>query len=234
MLNDYKLESLSPIDLKRIFTALIELGYQITELPELSNVKYLYAQGANGLIRGEIDTALASEEFAASTYEQISIEELLETAHRYENEKLDYNKKIITKERPLFEENFISNGGNLEFIKWEKCTNGTGDYQPDWDKISLINHDDTLSEHTFNENIIAHAQHVKSCLMTWVECAKSKEIPKGYYVMPLQPTEDMLLMAQKEFDDLGLGSVNDLQDRIVFAHQAMINILAQKAKATAN
>lgn len=60
--------------------------------------------------------------------------------------------------------------------------------------------------------------------MSWVECAKSKAIPDGYYLMPIQPDIEMLEKAELEFDDL---NISDIQDRIVFSHQAMIQVLCQ-------
>lgn len=41
-----------------------------------------------------------------------------------------------------------------------------------------------------------HATHVRSCLMSWIECAKSKAIPVGFYLMPMQPSEEMLKKAE--------------------------------------
>ena len=34
-----------------------------------------------------------------------------------------------------------------------------------------------------------HAEHVRSCLMSWVECAKSKAIPNGWILAPKEPNE---------------------------------------------
>lgn len=79
---------------------------------------------------------------------------------------------FLSIERPLFEENFVENGGDLRFLKWDECTDGNGSYETDWDVFGHHN------EYEDDEEIMAHAEHVTSCLMSWVECArlKNKEI----------------------------------------------------------
>jgi len=79
---------------------------------------------------------------------------------------------FLSIERPLFEENFIENGGDLRFLKWDECTDGNGSYETDWDAFGHHN------EPEDDEEIMAHAEHVTSCLMSWAECArlKNKEI----------------------------------------------------------
>ncbi|MGB9040242.1 MAG: hypothetical protein WCC23_17275 [Acinetobacter calcoaceticus] len=79
---------------------------------------------------------------------------------------------FLSIERPLFEENYVENGGDLRFLKWDECTDGNGSYQTDWDAFGHHN------EPEDDEEIMAHAEHVTSCLMSWAECArlKNKEI----------------------------------------------------------
>lgn len=96
---------------------------------------------------------------------------------------------LIKQERPLFEENYVKNGGDLQFIKWDECSDGEGDYRPDWDKLSQIKHEDSFEETEFNQQILDHAEHVTSCLMSWVECARMKAIPEGWVLAPLEPIE---------------------------------------------
>lgn len=134
---------------------------------------------------------------------------------------------LLQTERPLFEANYVENGGDLQLLKWDACSDGTGKYQPDWSKLSEINHESTEDEIDFDEGVSEHASHVQGCLMAWIECAKSKAIPSGYYLMPIQPCEEMLKQAECEFADL---NIDDIQDRIVFSHQAMINVLAKANK----
>lgn len=52
-------------------------------------------------------------------------------------------------------------------------------------------------------------------------------LPEGYYLMPIQPCEKMLEKAELEFENL---DIDDLRDRIVFSHQAMIQVACQSAK----
>ena len=46
-----------------------------------------------------------------------------------------------------------------------------------------------------------------------------------FYLMPMQPSEEMLKKAELEFQDLEFD-IDDIQDRIVFSHQAMISVLS--------
>lgn len=134
-------------------------------------------------------------------------------------EPADY-MALIKKERPLFEENYIKNGGNFQFLKWDECDDGTGSYQVDWETIQD-------SGPQFDEQIQEFAEHVTSCLNSWIECAKSKAIPYGHYLMPMQPDQDMLDKAELEFEGL---EIDDIQDRIVFSHQAMIQVFSSSAQ----
>ncbi|SSR05700.1 hypothetical protein [Acinetobacter baumannii] len=75
---------------------------------------------------------------------------------------------FLSIERQLFEKNFVENGGELRFLKWDECSDGNGSYEIDWDKFGIINDpedDDAIDD---------YAEHVTSCLMSWVECAKIK------------------------------------------------------------
>jgi len=134
---------------------------------------------------------------------------------------------LIQQERPLFEANYIQIGGDLQFLRWGECDDGSGIYQPNWEKIGLLKHETEYAQHDFAERIMHHAEHIQSRFMSWVECARSKAIPVGYYLMPIQPSEEMLKQAELEFHDL---DIEDIQDRIVFSHQAMIEVLNQSAE----
>lgn len=136
------------------------------------------------------------------------------------DEELQYEIKILNQERPLFEENYVKLGGSLQFLKWSEYHDGTGCYSPDWEAISK----EGINSAKFDENTQERANTVFLCLLSWIECAKLKAIPSGYYLMPLQPDQEMLNEAEKEFEDC---DIEDLQDRIVFSHQAMIQVFHQ-------
>lgn len=135
-------------------------------------------------------------------------------------------EQVVKQEQPLFEGDYVKNGGDLQFIVW---VDEVGAYKPNQEKISLIDHGTDCDKHEFEVKIMKHAEHVQSCLMSWVGCAKLKAIPEGYYLMPLQPCEEMLKKAELEFQDLNID-IHDIQDRIVFAHQAMIQVRCQSSK----
>ena len=46
-------------------------------------------------------------------------------------------------------------------------------------------------------------------------------LPVGYVILPIQPTKSMLKLAAEEYGDLDI-SVGELEERLVFAHQAMV------------
>lgn len=77
---------------------------------------------------------------------------------------------FLSIERPLFEKNFVENGGDLQFLKWDECTDGNGSYQTDWDAFG--HHNETEDD----EAIMEHAEHVTSCLMSWLNCARLKNL----------------------------------------------------------
>lgn len=129
--------------------------------------------------------------------------------------------KLLKQERPLFEDNYVKQGGRLQYLKWSECSDGTGSYEVDWESLEK----DEITDQQFENHIQEHAEHVNGCLHSWVECAKSKAIPVGYYLMPLQPCIEMLNKAELEFEGF---DIPDLQDRIVFSHQAMIQAMLQK------
>lgn len=131
---------------------------------------------------------------------------------------------ILQRERPLFEANYVQMGGNLKHIKWSECSDGTGLYLADWESLEGL---DSETEEAATEN----AEHLTGCLLSWVACAKSKAIPEGYFLMPSQPCIEMLSMAEKEFENV---DIDDLQDRIVFAHQAMIQVSCKKLRNLPN
>ncbi len=54
--------------------------------------------------------------------------------------------------------------------------------------------------------------------------AQKVAVPKGFVLMPIQPTKEMIKNATREFYDL---DIDDIDDRIVFSHQAMIEAQEQ-------
>lgn len=139
-----------------------------------------------------------------------------------ENEQREELISILKIERPLFEANLIEQGSDqLTYLKWNECDDGTGQYGVDWEATTKAGLNSEMEEHLQEE-----AVSVTSCLMTWIQCAKAKAIPDGYFLMPSQPNEEMLDAAKKEF---GEDEIDDLEDKIVFAHQAMMNVACQSA-----
>ena len=150
----------------------------------------------------------------------------MNTLNHHEQGQLLLDIELLKQERPLFEANYVKNGGNLKLLKWAECLDGTGMYEIDWKQVEQEQHEGEIEESHFVNEVMAQAELVQACLMSWIECAKSKAIPQGYYLMPIQPSEEMLSDAEKEFNDL---DIEDIQDRIVFAHQAMIQVLCRSA-----
>ncbi|HCV3190541.1 TPA: hypothetical protein OV554_003693, partial [Acinetobacter baumannii] len=130
---------------------------------------------------------------------------------------------ILKIERPLFEANLIEQGSTqLTYLKWNECDDGTGEYGVDWEAAADAGLNSEMQEYLHED-----APSVTSCLMTWVQCAKAKAIPDGYFLMPSQPNEEMLAVAKSEFGD---DDIDDLEDKIVFAHQGMIKVACQSLK----
>lgn len=140
--------------------------------------------------------------------------------------KQDFENSIalIKQERPLFEANHIYHGGDLKYLKWSECSDGTGTYEVDWEAVDA---EFKWSDSDDKDAIIVKASILSDQFHTWVQCAKSKAIPHGYYLMPSQPCEEMLKKAELEFQDL---DIEDIQDRIVFSHQAMIQVLSNSTR----
>ena len=229
-----KLESYSQFN--QAWDALIKLGYHCGSSLVPHKAPYLYSHVDGRILADFFDVQgadLSSPNSAAGYFKncehkEITLDELLDLAKQNGHEAFYDYTPLIKQERSLFEANYVKNGGgDLQFLKWDECDDGVGDYQPDWEKIGLVNHKTSYDEHEFGEKITEYAKHVQSCLMSWVECAKSKAIPEGYYLMPIQPCEKMLEKAELEFENL---DIDDLRDRIVFSHQAMIQVACQSAK----
>lgn len=119
-------------------------------------------------------------------------------------------------ERLAFEQNFVKNGGSLALLKWDACDDGAGTYQPDWIAIKESGiHRDELSE--YGDIMLQKAERVSICLLSWLECAASKQIPDGFILMPKQATPEML--------DAGYAAPNNLESR----YAAMVNKWEQKS-----
>lgn len=82
------------------------------------------------------------------------------------------------RERPLFEANYVENGGDIENLIWVACTDDLGAYEPDWSNIGKIEHPSTLDKYFFKEKIVVHATHVNQRLESWVQSVTSKENAK--------------------------------------------------------
>lgn len=120
------------------------------------------------------------------------------------------------KERPVFEANYLKLNDKFKYVSWVAWEDGTGYYQPDWELI----HKDGLSGLDFDNQLLEVSKIATARLHSWIECAKYKCIPDGHYIIPIQPDGNMIDRAIEEFDGI---EVDNLEDRIVFAHQAMIH-----------
>lgn len=221
---DFKIKLLNKAEFEKAWKSLHTLGYHFKgEKPYGAPYVYTYSDGQIGVDYLDVEGADHSSPESAAGYftnhknPELSLDELIKMAKVYEQEKYECEIKILKHERPLFEDNYIRLGGSLQYIKWEECDDGAGTYQVDWLKLPK----EELHKGTLEEEVTARAKLVTNCLFSWVECAKSKVIPEGYYLMPLQPDEEMLKNAVLEFKDLG---IEDIEDRIVFSHQAMIEV----------
>lgn len=136
-----------------------------------------------------------------------------------DNGELD-QVKMVQQERHAFEKNYVDCGGRLNFLKWEQSADGAGSYIVDWEQLD--NQGANGDEST--DDLVELAEHITGCLFSWVECAKLKQIPKGMVLMPLQPTKEMIKAAVSEFED---SDTDDVEDKVVFAHQAMANVWQQ-------
>lgn len=178
--------------------ALIKLGYQYggSHTPP-HTAPYLYSYSDGRILADFFDVEgadlsspdSAAGHFAAHEHKEITLDALLSLAKQGGHEPFYDFIPLIKQERPLFEAYYVKNGGVLQFLKWDECSDGAGDYQPDWEKIGLLDHETDYTEHEFGERIMQHAEHVYSCLMSWVECAKSKAIPDGWLLAPKEPNE---------------------------------------------
>lgn len=219
---DLKIKLASHSEFQKAWNAFMTLGYVCDEDLVPYTAPYLYTHADEGRISADYfdsegvdqsDPNSALGYFNASKHKEVTLEELLAMESTFKQDLVKADIELLKHERPLFEANFVKLGGNLDMIKWSECDDGTGTYEPDW--LNIPDNDDP----EFGDHIMEHASHVQSCLMAWVECAKSKAIPKGYYLMPLQPSQEMIESAKKELQET---VDDDLEDRIVFVHQAMV------------
>lgn len=208
-------------EFKQAWDALIKLGYRCPEDLVPHTAPYLYAY-ADGILRADyfdVEGADLSSPKSALGYfntednhKEVTLEELLGLAKQNGHEPFYDHIPLIKQERHLFEANYVKNGGDLQFLKWDECDDGAGDYQPDWEKIGLVDHKTSFDEHEFGEKIMQHAEHVRSCLMSWAECAKSKAIPDGYVLMPIEPTQNLI---DQEMEGKVLPAVMGAYERAV-------------------
>ncbi len=87
-----------------------------------------------------------------------------------------------------FADNYITNGGSLQYLKLEVYEDGAFSYQTDWNAIEEAG----IEDFEFTNNITEHAKHVTGRLITWLECAKAKVIPEGYVLMPKEVNQELI------------------------------------------
>lgn len=222
-----KIKLANHLQFQKAWDALIKLGYH-SEI-EVHTAPYLfcYEDGHIGVEYMDVEGADLSNPDSAFGYftnhkhPEITLDGLLDLLKENGHEPFFDDISLLKQERPLFEANYVKNGGDLSLIKWSECHDGTGSYEVNWGSISGSEDPD------FEEDVMEHASNVQSCLMAWVECAKSKLPPLGYYLMPLQPIQEMVDSAKKELEDC---EDEDIEDRIVFTYQAMVKTFIQSQR----
>lgn len=108
-------------------------------------------------------------------------------------------------ERQAFEKNYIQKGGDISLLVWKQGDDGKGRYDPNW---SLIANDDPV----YKEKISQQAEQVTACLISWLECAKTKMISDGYILMPKEPTQ---VLIDNEMEGKVLPAVMGSHERAV-------------------
>lgn len=192
---DLKIKLNNNAEFRKAWDAFMKLGYSSELEPYTAPYLYSYSDGriladffdVEGADLTSINSA--SGHFDASEHKEITLDELLSLVKAEGLEPFFDYIPLVQQERPLFEANYLKNGGDLEFLIWDECDNGAGDYQPNWEKIGLVDHENDYAEHEFGEKMMEHAKHVHSCLMSWVECAKSKAAPDGWILAPKEPND---------------------------------------------
>lgn len=217
------------IQFKQAVSVLLQLGYFFPKGGAPFNARSLFADDT-GCIHQNLHQQLELSDDDKAIYKEVTFPELLEIAKVAGVEPPFNYAELIKIERPLFEANYVENGGDLQFLKWLETSDGLGGYAPDYDALQIDGGSLDIEEVFTIDEVSEHANDVQSRLMTWVECAKSKAIPKGYYVLPIQPTEEMLTAAKDEFQDIDIDDLDVLDDCIVFAHQAMIEAYNKSKK----
>lgn len=209
----------------------LNLGYSNDNKPETCPYLYAYKNGTLTYDFFDVEGAELSNPNTAFGYftshknKEVTLDELFNIAKQYDQEQFQLEILVLKQERPLFEENYLKLGGRLQYLKWDECDDGTGSYQADWDAISKAN----ISDSEFDEQIMEHAEHVTSCLHSWVECAKSKAIPEGWVLVPKEPTEHMLTKGHSTFIGAFDCKLNGAQS-LHCAYNAMIQSLSESTQ----
>lgn len=121
--------------------------------------------------------------------------------------------KLLNKERPKFEKEFSKVEYVMDFMEWDYTKNAY-----------VVNPLTNTLQHSVIES---HCEELTKYLHVWTTCAKANKIPKGYYLMPIQPTEEMIDAAEKELENCERER-DSIQDTIIFVYQSMIQIMNKK------
>lgn len=118
-----------------------------------------------------------------------------------------------------FAENYITNGGSLEYLKLEEYEDGSFSYQADWIAIEEAG----IEDFEFTNNITEHAKHVTGRLIAWLECAKAKLIPEGYVLMPKEVNQELIdLEMQGKVLPAVMGSYERAVNNFKVRYKAML------------
>lgn len=190
LMRDMKFHLKNHAEFKKAWSLLLHLGYKPDIHPETCAYLYAYKDGRLTVDYFDVDGADLEAPGTASYHFK---------NHPNPEQTLDYLELIydgyfdlvlIQVHRPVFEANYIHNGGSLAHLRWEECADGSGSYQPDWSNIS---------DSEITDSIAKLADHVTGCLSSWIECVKVME-RKSLFKCGLSPDDyQKLFLSHSEF-----------------------------------
>lgn len=226
-----KIKLASPAEFNTAWDAFKSMGYESKKTPNHVPM-FIYAYHTGSLVvdyattpesNGEVS---ADEHFEHHVNRQVTLPELLEISQNHLEAKEARHQDLLLRELPLFEQHITRMGGHLQFIQWDHEQDC---YQLNWSAIQAANQGSNQPEDDLKEVHASYAAFMTSNFYIWLSCAEGKALPEGYYAVPMQPTEEMVENAKKEFqideEEYEEQYGESLDDHIVFAHQAMIQTL---------
>lgn len=227
---DLKIKLETSEQLKTAWDALKRIGYKANSIPP-EGALYIYAYSTGHLV---IDfptqdrvvewIVSAEEHFEAHVSRKVTLDELLDIEHSLAEAKSARQHQAVIRELPLFEQSITRMGGHLQSIQWD---HELGTYRV---KDSILQ---TL-EDDLKELQNSHAALMTSNFYIWLASSETRSLANGYYIVPMQPTQEMIDRAKQEFkvdeDEYEELYGESLEDHIVFAHQAMVQAYQQSVQ----